>query len=426
MNALKKKVSLFILPALLIFENLLLFIFNSGHILSSAVNAVCLSLCSILIGIMLILKFYGQSIKITNTKNNKGTIVTILLLLAGVIWLSIKIKYIFSIMPVNPTISDIIPAIEAMVKAFLSGNNPYGRDTILHLGYAAPSPYMPMHWMPYISAELLHIDYRWITFSIWILAVLILVRRSSNIPDIWSMILNITLLFCVYFLITDKHQGSIGMTVETMVAGYYMILIAGLNIKNPWLHAITIAICLMSRYTLALWLPLWAFVLYLSGNKTHLLKAIVTITAILLILYIIPYMSRDWAIFYDSHMVYEKGAIFEWSHTDGNNVPYHLFNGTGLAQFFYTAYHNADLHIGYQLLQTTMFVSIGVSLLLMALWYWYHKHKIDYRIFLMASFKIYLSIFLACIMVPYLYLMIVGNFVSIAIFMEQQRYRHSD
>ena len=59
----------------------------------------------------------------------------------------------------------------------------------------------------------------------------------------------------------------------------------------------------------------------------------------------------------------------------------------------------------------------------MAGWYWYNKEKINYKIFLLGSFKIYLAFFLFLIQVPYEYLMITGNFVSIAIFCDQARYK---
>jgi hypothetical protein len=58
----------------------------------------------------------------------------------------------------------------------------------------------------------------------------------------------------------------------------------------------------------------------------------------------------------------------------------------------------------------------------MAVWYWFNKERINYKIFLLGSFQIYISVFLFFIPVPYPYLMIVGNFVSIAIFCGQARY----
>ncbi len=55
---------------------------------------------------------------------------------------------------------------------------------------------------------------------------------------------------------------------------------------------------------------------------------------------------------------------------------------------------------------------------LMGAWFWFNRKKINYKIFMLSSFKIYLAVFLFLIQVPYEYLMCVGNFVSIAIFCE--------
>jgi hypothetical protein len=54
--------------------------------------------------------------------------------------------------------------------------------------------------------------------------------------------------------------------------------------------------------------------------------------------------------------------------------------------------------------------------------YWWKRHRIHPVIFLMSSFKIYLTLFLNFIQVPYIYLMITASFVSIAIFAELGRY----
>jgi hypothetical protein len=291
------------------------------------------------------------------------------------------------------------------------------------LGYAIPSTYLPAHWMPYTLAEIAHFDYRWITFSIWATGFFVVFYRVSKSQTILVQILVALMISGTYFLITDKDWGIVSLTIETMVAGYYMILIASINQKDGYLLGIAIGICLLSRYTVALWLPLMAFVLFVSENRKLLYKSIIATTLFVTVIYVIPYLSYDWTAFYDAHMQYEKNAIGEWYHINERNLPYHLFNGVGLAQFFYTNYLKTDLHTGYNLLRSTMFFSIFVSSAILGVWYWYKRTTIDYRIFLMASFKIYLSIFLALIIVPYEYLMIVGNFVSIAVFAEQLRYK---
>jgi hypothetical protein len=62
----------------------------------------------------------------------------------------------------------------------------------------------------------------------------------------------------------------------------------------------------------------------------------------------------------------------------------------------------------------------------MAAWYWKNRLKIHPRVFMMVSFKIYLTLFLNFIQVPYIYLMITAAFVSIAIFAELCRYQPLD
>ncbi len=120
-------------------------------------------------------------------------------------------------------------------------------------------------------------------------------------------------------------------------------------------------------------------------------------------------------------MAYERLVIGEWYHLSSNHLPYHLFNGVGFAQFFYNTYQT-NIQAGYLALRNTMFVATGGSSVLLAIWYGSNRKKMDHRIFLMASFKIYMTLFLTFIVVPYVYLMIVGNFVTIAIFAEQARY----
>ena len=76
----------------------------------------------------------------------------------------------------------------------------------------------------------------------------------------------------------------------------------------------------------------------------------------------------------------------------------------------------------FHLLKKCLLVIPALSVMVMGVWYWYNRTKINNRIFLMASFKIYLTFFLSFILVPYSYLMITGVLVSIALFAEQARY----
>ena len=143
----------------------------------------------------------------------------------------------------------------------------------------------------------------------------------------------------------------------------------------------------------------------------------------ILLCYVIPFLSKDWGIFYNGYKYYDSAANFEWNHLNKNKLPIQLYSGTGYAYYFYTRFANIDIMGRVKLLQRAHLIcSIGVTVIL-GIWFWFKKEKIDNRIFLLSSFKIYLAVFLFLIQVPYEYLMCVGNFVSIAIFCEQARYR---
>lgn len=411
---------------LVLLENTFFFFTYKNGYLDSGTNAICYSVVSLLIGIVLILKYYNKKsglITASSVSTLKKYAPACILFVLATIWAAAKAYPIITTMPVDFRMSDIIPTVQILAKRFIAHQNPYDRNALLPLGYTIPSTYLPMHWLPYTIAEFVGFDYRWVTFAIWAIGFFILMHRLAKSQPVSAITLAALMISGAYFLITDKDSSIISLTIETMVAGYYMIFIASLNTKNAYLHGLAIGICLLSRYTLILWLPLWAFILFVSENRQYLYKSMAAAVAFVLLLYILPFLSKDWAAFYDAHMAYENGAIGEWFHVNEKHLPYHLFNGVGLAQFFYLHYQSTDLHIGYTVLRSIMFISLLSASAIIAVWYWINRTKIDYRIILMASFKIYLTLFFALIMVPYNYLIVVGNFVSIAIFIEQLRYK---
>ena len=141
------------------------------------------------------------------------------------------------------------------------------------------------------------------------------------------------------------------------------------------------------------------------------------------LLYVIPFLSKDWGILFRGFHYYDDGTMAEWTHLDKRGLPIHLFRGTGCAYYFYTRFPSLDIMGRIKLLQKAqLFISLLTTAILGA-WFWYKKDIINTRVFLMSSFKIYLAVFLFLIQVPYEYLMCVGNFVSIAIFCEQARYQ---
>jgi hypothetical protein len=412
-----------ILVLLIVLEVLLVLVFPQQKVTDQPLNSTLHFAVSFLFGIVVLVKFYNRTELKGREKLRGKTKYSIYLLMAAAFFLlnntTINIIKSFD----YRHFSDIIPAVEILTRRLLSGQNPYDQNAMEPLLYHGPSNYLSMHWLPYSIAEYFHFDYRTITFSIWCAGAMFIMIRSTRSCTFLHSLIALVLLSGTYMLIASQSDFIIGATIETMVAGYYMLFIGGLNSKNSFLAGLFIAVCLLSRYYVALWLPLWFFVLFVSGNRKQLTMTILSVIFFLLILYIIPFLSKDWSVPYSSFKNYENLPFHEWLNACTNCKPGHLYNGTGFAYLFYERYLHTDLFTGYKLMKKAFYCAVFLSLFFLALWYWFKKKKINYTIFLLASFKIYLSVFLSFILIPYLYLMITGIFVSVAIFAEQASYK---
>jgi len=393
---------------------------HKQHITGNTPNAVILFISSMAAGVLVIMKFYNNgTIQVADTSGKKNRYAVLLTSIAAIAWMAIDANSVFERIVIDIYWSDIIPAVQIVTKRFVEGAYPYAPMT--ELGYTTPVGYMPFHWLPYSIAEVLKFDYRWISFSAFVLAFMVLIVRTYK-RNVTATIITIFLTTASYYLMSRYSTGIMAVTVELLIAAYYMLLVSGINSNKYMTIGATVAICLLSRYSFALWLPLGIFVLYTNGDRKLLLKAIITSIVIILLCYIIPFLSKDWTVFYKTNTGY-AGMNWEWQHLCDNGVPCNLFNGVGFAHLYYNHYGQANYKAAFETCRLVFFfASIGVCIA-MGIWYCINKKKIDYRIFLMASLKIYLSIFFACMIVPYDYLMITGLLVSIALYAEQARYR---
>ncbi len=308
--------------------------------------------------------------------------------------------------------SDIIPTIAVAVRRLLAGEAPY--KTIVMNGGPQPLTYMPMQWLPYVVAELLRFDYRWVAAGIFYAASLATVWSCSRRSAARAFAVATMTLYLVWMLL-NHNTGIIDSTVELMIAGYYMLLVMGIGGKNPWLSGAAIALCLLSRYSLVLWLPLWAFVEWMYADRKNLYRSALVIALLVAGIYVLPFLSRDWSTLGKGYTYYTEAAMGEW---DNDGVPFQLNQGLGFARRFYLSNPAHSVAERLHLLQRVHLWVCAGSIALMSLAYTRLKKKLHPRIFLMVSFKIYLSLFLAFIQVPYAYLMITAVAVSIATFAE--------
>ncbi len=413
-----------VLIALLIFLEIAFMLFFRTREYPRVLNELAVFFISLSIGVAIILKYKGREVVYATSPAQKGgsklRMISIAALMAGMaVFLAIA-KTAFAHTPIDPAISDIIPMIQVAVRRLLAGEQVYHQP--ITLWGNLPVTYLPAHWLPYTLAEMLHFDYRWIAVAMLCIAAFTMLLRSSKVSGPHGMMVCSLLLFNGW-MILQHEQGIITTTVEAMIAAYYMFLIMGISGRNPWLRGVAISLCLLSRYSLVLWLPLWAFIEWTDNSRKDFFRSVAVIVLIVACIYVVPFLLSDPGAFMRAYHYYTSAAEGEWRRLNPEGNPAHLYLGLGFARWFYEylpAYSIPDrIHM---LQRVHLLVSAGSTLALGA-WYWRKRNILHPRIFAMASFKIYLTLFLNFIQVPYAYLMITATFVSIAIFGELARYK---
>ncbi len=414
--------SLLLLAVLL--EYLFLFCFNKWGIISQEANAIGYFLSSLSFGVVLLAKFYNRQAEISLVKVPTKRF----MIYGALICLCLLILNERTIQAIEGCdynqLADIIPTIEILVKRFLAGQNPYTNDALASLYFHTPSSYLPMHWLPCVPAAFFHFDFRTMTFVVWCIGAVTVMVRSLWCQNAWIPVLTILSVSASYLYFAIYDWAIIGGTVEIMVCGYYMLLITGMNQKNALINGFFIACCLLSRYMVAIWLPLGFLVLWLSAERKFALRSAASVVFFVTVIYLIPFLSKDWTAFYRSYVNnYDVAPYGEWLHLNNKGLPCHLFDGIGFACFFYKSYLATGLFKGYLVMKKVFFVAILSTVALLGTWYWSNRRKIVNRIFLMASFKIFTSVFISFLVLPYRYFAITYIFVAIAIFAEQARYK---
>jgi len=337
-------------------------------------------------------------------------------LTAGIGITSIALTSLFANYRIDVKYSDIIPIIAVMVKRLLNNEFPY--QVISEWGYKAFPAYLPLQWMPFIISEVLHFDYRWTAFVVLCIALafygVYVLRRTASpvrIGCLWF------LPFFTLLALTKYDPQAFGISIETLIAAYYLILSLTIFSQSNFLRGLGLLLCLLSRYSLILWVPLYLGIIFLSEKrKNAFVIAAVAVLGIILI-YGVPFLVKKPSIFLRSHAGYTTAATVEWQVKEwqaSTDKPYHLFRGIGFASFFYD-YLNGALAKRLRILQIFHLAASVMVIGILGLLFLKFKEDIDYKIFALAGLKIYLAFFYDFIQIPYSYLFIVPVFVSIPV-----------
>ena len=373
-------------------------------------------------GVGFLVFFYKKEIDYpTNKWNWRRTTTALVIVFVGIWKCGDILKNLIKSKPIDfhdPTGSDVIPQVGILVERFLSGIFPYQLiSTEWTLNYSLYPTYLPLTWMPFVFPDLLGIDYRWMSFAILILSFFYFFYKTIPwITSLWKVFFIVLIPFLFLFLLqNDGNIGTFAYSIETLIGGYYLIVAMALFSKKNWVRGISLSLCLLSRYSLILWLPVFFYVLFLKEKKSNIFQIGGWIIFSFLVFYIIPFFSQDPTIFSQGFAYHTKAAMitfssFPWQ--KAGELPLMLGNGYGFAIYFYEFMDGtvAEKLLAYR---STHFVLSCCSALFSIIIFYKIKDQIDYRIFLLGTLKIYLVFFYNFIQIPFHYLIFPLVFISL-------------
>ncbi len=322
-----------------------------------------------------------------------------------------------SVIPIDVHLSDIVPTIQVMNFRILHGLYPY--DLIKNFGYDLSPTYLPMMWLPFLPAAILHFDERWIAFAIWAIATVALIRRVHTWEISTEAKWLITALpFFHFIIIEEATEATYGNTIELMISGFYMLFglqldkirsyLAGSPLKSGAMFAFFILLCLLSRYSFLLWLPLCFAVVWVENRKLALSTASWVLVGVLLV-FVLPFLTKNPMIYFNGLKYYSDGALGCWLEQGDGPINY----GLGVANIFREDWPG-DMAVRLAALQGSQVIVSLASAGLCALIYWKKRAQLQHlSLFLLGSLKFYFAFFYGFIQMPYTYLMITPCFFSI-------------
>ncbi|MBL7683027.1 MAG: hypothetical protein JNK00_06665 [Flavipsychrobacter sp.] len=335
-------------------------------------NPVVLLLSSLFIAILFISLLRKGKLETGSYKSDPGK--KAIGFAAGVAAIGICIPAFSNLLSAYPNpgeISDVLPQIDALYTRYASGKFPY--YPLEEFDWKPYPVYMPLNWLPLAISYYLKTDIRWtgiiamaIANGIW--GIFLWQRDATLVTKLISLLMPaIIILSFIGFSGMD-----IAVSLETLIAAYYIILAIGIANNNLLLITIGLILCLLSRYTMVFWLPLFGII---GFQQMALKKNIImwlSVLAAILVIYIIPFYLKDPSILQQGIAYHNKCAVSEWTGHGNPPIAYIFSAGIYLGSYFKTILPGDNA--------TQVFIMRSIQGLLMAvlnvwgIWY-YRKHN---------------------------------------------------
>ena len=313
--------------------------------------------------------------------------------------------------------SDVIPSLEAYIRRFYLGEFPYRPFNFA--GWVVLPTYLPMMWLPYSFSHFLEIDYRWTAYIVFLIPLFIYQIRLVHQDISWTeIVMKAALPFVLLYIYMINDDGSFGSGVELMPIGLYFLLTLVLDKKSPWLIAIPIVFVLLSRYAFTFWLPVFLLAIWIEKGFRQVIKISIWVLAGVLLIYVIPFLSKDWEIFTNGLKYYTTTAEALWHPSPwqaAGEKPTLINNGMSHAIYFYDGVAGTPE----ERLKVCRFfhvIACGLAALILFLGYWKNRKKnLNLGLYFLIGLKFYLVIFYGFFYVPFQYLYELPGLLTIPI-----------
>jgi len=311
----------------------------------------------------------------------------------------------FQQVPLNDTTySDVILTHRRMARKFVDGTPAY--EAFKNAGYAITPAYMPLQWLPFTIAEYFHFDYRWLAvFSLWLASAyffIINLASKNSSGNIWNLLIPIWPLG-IFFVLFSHTPLAFQITLETLVAGYYLLLATAID-KNKWvLMAVALSVCVLSRMSIAFWGPLCIACYFISGERKRAFS-IAGICVLFALVFYCPFLKDNPSLFSNPYASYANPIIGLWERGELMNGL--SFNTWGMK---FLPGSMADKVTMYQKIH---FGICALTILALTVFYYKTRNKYSLNAYLLFSLKIYLTVFYLLIQLPFIYLFIVPLMVT--------------
>jgi hypothetical protein len=315
--------------------------------------------------------------------------------------------------PIDVRSSDVIPIVQAYVSRFRSGEVVYRYLT--SLPYPLFPNHLPLQWLPYVPAQVLGVDFRWLSLGMLLglgfgVYQLVLLRR----PGSWlSFGVRALLPALMLWIIIYQDYYLYAHVLELTIITYYFLLAASVLSGSAWAQGGALVLCLLSRYSVVFWVPFFLWVLWREAGPRHTLIVALLMAVGVVGIYIVPFFAKDPTIFTHALSEYRLATIGEWSRINPDlGLPLHIGNGLSIVPWLYRF---LPLPLEAKISWTQRLhalASAGTGAMLIA-FYWRYGRRYDYRYLTLIGLKLYLVVFYFFIQIPYAYLISLSVLLSV-------------